>query len=182
MSETIAERLVAAHIQYLERVNAGGLAAAEREFLKEALKLARLAGMGNPTPAPINTREAPYQTALLLLHGDGECGPGCPMCEEAEARAEQEAEEDLADDPMHQLAALQFSSAPIIVDAPDDAILTDLLSLTHATIPLSIVETWTQAERSEAVEWASAEVLDASDNDITVPPMPACVAAALKIT
>lgn len=54
---------------------------------------------------PIDRREARYQNALLLLHGDSECGPGCPHCEEADAEADAEAE----------------TRVPASADASDDA-------------------------------------------------------------
>jgi hypothetical protein len=49
-------------------------------------------------PVPTDTREVRFQAALLLLHGDGECGPGCPHCEEAEARAQMEAEQAIPEE------------------------------------------------------------------------------------
>jgi hypothetical protein len=107
-------------------------------------------------PAPASTQDARHKAAYAEAHAARECGPRCPWCEEMDAEN-----------------AMGPEAEPT-----DAAMLCDLLSLTHAAIPLETIATWSEAERAEACDWAAAVILDASDNlDIVVPPMPACVAA-----
>lgn len=40
-----------------------------------------------PAPTPADTQEARHRAAYANAHADGECGPGCPWCEEAEAKS-----------------------------------------------------------------------------------------------
>lgn len=65
---------------------------------------------------------------------------------------------------------------------PDRNVVCDLLSLIGEAEGITVeqVAAWTDAECLQAEEWASAMHLRASDNDdVILPPMPACVVAAL---
>lgn len=50
--------------------------------------------------------------------------------------------------------------------------LVDMLSLVCVTVPPERPAQWTQEQREQALNWAVAVHLDASDNDVTVPPRP----------
>lgn len=58
--------------------------------------------------------------------------------------------------------------------ARDDAATLDMLELTGQgrAVPLVAIQLWTDDECKEAEEWAGASHLRASDNDVTVPPIP----------
>jgi hypothetical protein len=50
--------------------------------------------------------------------------------------------------------------------------LADMLSLVCVTVPPAQLAAWTSEQREQAINWAVAVHLDASDNDVTVPPRP----------
>jgi hypothetical protein len=61
-------------------------------------------------------------------------------------------------------------------------VLADLLILAGGTvIPARVIATWTPQEREEAVAWAAAEHLSASDNPVVRPPQPPFVLRAAEI-
>lgn len=45
------------------------------------------AAIAKAQPTPTDTQEARHKAAYAEAHADRECGPGCPWCEEADARA-----------------------------------------------------------------------------------------------
>lgn len=56
--------------------------------------------------------------------------------------------------------------------APTPQVVADLLSLVGETVTAEQAATWPQVWRDEAAAWAFAVHLDASDNDVEVPPKP----------
>lgn len=48
----------------------------------------------------------------------------------------------------------------------------DLLTLVGVDVPLEIIACWTDEQIKQAEDWAAAAHLQASDNKLTVPPMP----------
>jgi hypothetical protein len=103
VSAQITQRLAAAHARYLERVSAGHLAAAEREFLNETLHLARLAYAmlaGGPT-RPL-CAECGAAAALSYSR----------LCEACYGVAIAQIKQELAPNPMHQLASLEELRKP----------------------------------------------------------------------
>jgi hypothetical protein len=71
-------------------------------------------------------------------------------------------------------------------DAPDDepwerndaAVQCALLLVDGPEVPIETIKAWSDAECRQAQEWALATHVRASDNDdVVVPPLPACVAA-----
>lgn len=61
-------------------------------------------------------------------------------------------------------------------------VLADILSLAvSVTIPAAVLATWTARERDQALEWAAAEHLSASDNPVTRLPQPELVRRAAEI-
>jgi hypothetical protein len=62
-------------------------------------------------------------------------------------------------------------------------VLADILSLvTNVMIPAGVIATWTVREREQAVKWAAAEHLSASDNDdVKRAPQPPFVARAAEL-
>ena len=60
----------------------------------------------------------------------------------------------------------------------DDATFNSLLLVSGHYVPREAISTWTDDECRQAEEWALTLHVHASDNDdVEVPPMPACVAA-----
>lgn len=55
----------------------------------------------------------------------------------------------------------------------DDSVGVTCLSLAGITVDEAIVATWTEDQFWEAIDWSSAVILEASDNIIEVPPLPA---------
>lgn len=61
-------------------------------------------------------------------------------------------------------------------------LLADLISLTGTVIPAGVIATWTERERAQAAEWASAVHLSASDNTgVRWPAKPPVVLAAEEV-
>lgn len=66
------------------------------------------------------------------------------------------------------------------VNADTDMAYCALLLVGAPNVPEEAVASWSQDERNAAYDWAMARHIRASDNDVEVPPMPACVAAYLE--
>ena len=66
---------------------------------------------------------------------------------------------------------LEAAAKPVIPPTLEE--ISDLLSLVMNTVPLATISSWTPAMRKQAVEWAVAEHIHASDHDDVVrKPMP----------
>lgn len=59
---------------------------------------------------------------------------------------------------------------PELDTTPDQA--QDVIALAGLVVPVEDIKKWSQEEIDRAVEWAGAVHLDASDNDVDVPPKP----------
>lgn len=55
-----------------------------------------------------------------------------------------------------------------------------LLLVLDKKVSLKTIKEWTDTERAAVEKWASACYLRASDNNVRVPPKPACLAGARK--
>jgi len=142
---------------------------------------------GTPPPSGI---EWGYR-CRLLKHPSG---PGAGRVTERSSATRAEAEEDVAvflEEPEKWEAEVIWRTAEVkpgewhslrltVTDTLEKAgaaredgeevtpqVLSDLLSLTASTvIPPEVIATWTSREREEAVAWAAAEHLSASDNPV----------------
>ena len=63
----------------------------------------------------------------------------------------------------------------------DDSETFELLSLVDAEVPLETINGWPDEQCQAADDWAAATHLRASDNEITVPPMPEYVRVARMV-
>lgn len=73
---------------------------------------------------------------------------------------------------------IEAAHADVLVEDKEPAdipihVLVDLLSVVGVSVTEERAGSWTQAQRREAEQWASATHLSASDNDVTVPERPA---------
>lgn len=72
---------------------------------------------------------------------------------------------------------LEAGHADLLTEATEDGmmpahVLRDLLLLVAVTVDEETVESWTPEQRKQAADWAGAMHIQASDNDIDVPPRP----------
>jgi hypothetical protein len=60
-------------------------------------------------------------------------------------------------------------------------LIADVIGLAGTAVPAAVIATWTEAEREQALEWAAAEHLSASDNPVRRRGQPRLVARAAEI-
>ena len=58
---------------------------------------------------------------------------------------------------------------------PESDTIQDLLQLVGTVRTIEQIESWSPEDRTAVIKWASAVHLDASDNDVEIPPKPACL-------
>jgi hypothetical protein len=68
---------------------------------------------------------------------------------------------------------VQDMGKPAVADVPDEGVTVSILSLVGVTVDEAVVAGWNAEQRLQAVDWAGAIHLQASDNDdVEVPEMP----------
>jgi hypothetical protein len=76
---------------------------------------------------------------------------------------------------------LQDLGKPTAADVPDEGVTVSILSLVGVTVDEAVVAGWNAEQRLQAVDWAGAIHLQASDNDdVEVPKMPVFLRHYLK--
>jgi hypothetical protein len=128
---------------------------------------------------------APHPYAIVLVEKETGTGyelgafeaPCVTVNLAANIRAIVDALREIADEVRDAHADVLAEEEPAADDVDIDPHgLVDVMSLAHVRVTAAEVMTWTQDQRQQALKWASATHLSASDNDVAVPEQPDFVA------